>query len=166
MAKSKKDIKPKATESNPYDKLSLKEKTIVDMAVYGYTYPKIAKATKKSHQTIKDYFYKGGRLHTAYQWRLKEYRAEYEQRFKEIDKMIQDGAVDAIGKLLEAVKQSGTWPTTILAAKDLLDRAGFTPTQKFTGDITQKTDEKAVQALDKLAEYVRQNNNKRSKGTA
>ena len=131
-----------------------KDRLYVDMAVNGYTYKHIAVKSKMTHETVKHWFDRSGRLHEAYKQRLKEHRAEYSKQFKLIDRMLKELSVDAVLKLGEAVKSSGVWPTHIMAAKDILSRAGFDPVDKTEGSMTVKTDAAMVQAAKDLQEYV------------
>lgn len=122
--------KPNETNQNqnPYDLLTEEDQTAVDMAVLNYSYGDIAKVMKRARATVKTWFYKGGRLYDAFKYMKKERRKEYAKKFKEIDEQLQQGAVDAAITIIEVSKRKSM--TGVVAAKDVLDRAGFKPKEK------------------------------------
>src|SRR5579859_5096789 len=140
------------TRLNCYEALDELDQIYVDMRVEGYLCSHISKKAKVKHGTVRNWFMTGGRLHEAYKLRLVAHRKEMRKAFKEIDKIIKDGAVHAALKELEAVKASGTWPGTMMAAKDLLSRAGFDAPEKIDALLTHKTDSAVVEAARKLLE--------------
>lgn len=155
MRKGQKVAKQDDALNNPFDVLDDSDKLYVDMAVHGYTHLHIAKKAKREYSTVRNWFARGGRLHDAYKFKLKEHRKEYAAKFKQIDALIKEGAVDAVLKLIEAVKASGTWPGTIMAARDLLSRAGFDPVEKTEGSMTHKTDAEAIALIRGLIDDAR-----------
>jgi hypothetical protein len=142
------------TPPNIYDDLDENDRLYVDMRVQGFLCSQIATAAKRQHITVREWFAKDGRLYSAYQLRKAEHRREYSKALKDIDRMVKEGAVDAILKLLEAVRSPGTYPSQIQAARDLLDRAGFQATQKVDAKVTSQLDPKQKDALDRLESYV------------
>ena len=152
LKKTKDDETP---SSNPYDALESElDKVMVDMRVEGYPMTLIATKAKLKHQTVKDLFMNGGRLHDAWKYRARETAKEFRKQFAEIDKIIKHGAVLAALKEIEAVQTKGTWPGTMMAAKDLLSRAGFDATSKVTADVTHKTDTNIVESIKTLDDII------------
>lgn len=117
-----------STDVNPYEKLDENDKLAVDMAVENVPYKFIAQRFKREHQTIKKWFMKDGRLYEAFIYQKKELRKEYRKFFKQIDQQIKDAAVEGIVTLRNAVKKQNM--TGVVAARDILDRAGFKPKDK------------------------------------
>jgi|SRR5579885_1112590 len=141
-------------EQNAFEALDETDRLYVEMKVQGYPMTHIAKKAKRAHRTVREWFAKGGRLYDAYKLREKEHRQEYKKSFASIDKLIKEGAVDAVLKLLEAVRASGVWPTHIMAANSLLDRAGFKPSDQINATVTQKTDGAIVEKITKIDEQL------------
>ena len=150
--KDKKSTKVNKLSKNSYEGLDDLDKLYVDMRVQGYMYTAISSKSKVAYQTVRKWFMTG-RLNEIYLKRLKEHRKEYADKFAQIDSMLKEGAVDAALKMLEAVRSSGTWPSTIMASRDLLDRVGFAATQRI--DLTQKNDGKVLESAKKLDEHIR-----------
>jgi hypothetical protein len=123
------EILPDSTESNPYDILGDKEKLAVELALVNMPYSLIAIRMKRKHQTIKDWFAKGGKLHDAYVYMKRETLKEFKRKRKEIDKQIQDGAVEAIAGLRVDARRTGLIGN--ITRRDILDRAGFKATDKI-----------------------------------
>ena len=123
------EILPNSTESNPYDILGDKEKLAVELALVNMPYALIALRMKRKHQTIKDWFAKGGKLHDAYVYMKREVLKEFKRKRKEIDKQIQDGAVEAIAGLRIDARRTGLIGN--ITRRDILDRAGFKATDKI-----------------------------------
>lgn len=151
---------PKSTQINrhiynAFDSLEdERDKLYVEMAVYGYPYRTIALKARREHQTVKKWFMKGGRLHNAYKYRIKEHRAEFEKHFKQVKELLKYAAVDAALKLGEAVREEGLRYSNILAAKTLLTLAGFDHIKKIDSNVTVKTDPAAAEAAKKLQDFV------------
>ncbi len=140
--------------SNIYETLGENDRLYVDMRVQGYLCSQIAVTAKRRHVTVREWFAKRGRLYEAYQVRQAEHRQEYRKAFKEVDRLIKEGAVNAVLKLLEAVKSEGMWPAQIMAANSLLDRAGFKASETINATVTQKTDGAIVKEFKKIDEQL------------
>ncbi len=120
---------PESTSSNPYDELDDKDKLAVELALINMPYSLIALRLKRKHQTVKELFCKGGRLYEAYKFMKRETLKEFKRKRKEIDKQIQDGAVEAIAGLRVDVRRTGLIGN--ISRRDILDRAGYKPTDKI-----------------------------------
>ncbi len=149
---------PKPTNTdllpNAYELLEENDQLYVDMRVQGFMCSKIAIAAKRQHSTVKEWFAKEGRLYRAYQLKKAEHRYEYNKTLKDMDRLVKEGAVDAILKLLEAVRSPGISRPQIQAATDLLDRAGFQSVQKVETNLSYDLSPDQKVALDKLQAYV------------
>lgn len=115
--------------SSPYVSLNEKDKLAVDMAVANIPYKDISKEFGWNYDYVRAMFATGGRLHEAYLEALAAKREAYKEEFKKINDYIKEGAVDAIYTLMQAAKYSNM--VGVMAARDLLDRAGFKPEERI-----------------------------------
>ncbi len=123
------EILSDSTDTNPYDMLDDKEKLAVELALVNMPYALIAIRMKRKHQTVKLWFSKGGKLYEAYKFMKRETLKEFKRKRKEIDKQIQDAAVESIAGLRIDSRRTGLIGN--ISRRDLLDRAGFKATDKI-----------------------------------
>ena len=123
------EILPEPTGENPYDILSDKEKLAVELALINMPYAMIALRMKRTHQTVKEWFCKGGKLYDAYTYMRRETLKEFKRKRKEVEKQMQDGAVEAVAGLRIDARRTGLIGN--ISRRDILDRAGFKATEKF-----------------------------------
>lgn len=121
-------------QNNPYDELETKYQIAIDMRLENVPAKYIAQKLKVTVGYVYALFTKGGKLYDAWKFEEKRRHKEYKKYFNSIDNQIRDAAVEAVNLLREAIKRNDM--KGVIAAKDILDRAGFKPTDKFE-DLTK-----------------------------
>lgn len=114
---------PKHTKIDLLESLNSDDLLAVDLAAQCHSYREIAEALKVKPNTVKQWFRKKGRLYEALKQAKKERREEYEQMFAEVNDFIRESALEAVRTLRAALKKNNM--VGVMAAKDILDRAGF-----------------------------------------
>lgn len=130
-----------AKTSSPYEALGESDKMLVDMRVLRMPMSKIAAMSSLNYSYVRQLFMTGGRLYEAYIYRMREIRAEYGEHYINIGEELKDLSVDAIQALRRAVNGRGM--TSVIAAKDILDRAGI-GTEELPQDNEDEPEEQVI----------------------
>lgn len=102
------------------------------MRFNGKTYEEIAQAVSRKPNAIRKWFSINGSLHERYEVFKKEaLELVPGLEIKSVMDTIKDAAPKAARKMAKLVNKKGVHPSLqIIAAKDILDRAGYAPVQK------------------------------------
>ena len=133
-------------ELNPYDRLDIFGKQIVDLRLEGWKYKRLESVAKKEEQTIRTWFMQGGIYHAAYQWRREQIVKEALEDFSEAEFHLKQGVADAI-VVIKAEVAKKNWK----AAVALLKMVGFN-VQK----VINETDTEEVEFLKDLIKQYEQ----------
>lgn len=128
MAK-KKEIHP--TVVDPVSQAKKYERAM-HLRFQGKTYKEIAQELKVGHHRVRVWFATGGVLHQRYETFAIEARSVVKDlQLKSVTELIQEEAPNSLKTIVSIRDKKDVNPATrFIAAKDLLDRAGYAPVQK------------------------------------
>jgi hypothetical protein len=131
MSKKTKQVSTELNE-DPFEKLEPHHQMAVEMRLENFAYKDIAAAVKKSEQTVKWWFMKGGICKEAYDHKKVQRAEDRDERYQEIAKQLDEMASDALLVLKRSMKKGSE-----SAAIRVLELAGFTPVQKVKNETPQ-----------------------------
>lgn len=147
------------TPKSAFEKLSPADQSIVYMRIDGFMPRHITNILnhRNPDQTtwlregeVREWFKGRGRLRKAYKEKLKERRAWLKKAREKMPEMLMSASVEAFYVLLNHVRKNDP-----KSATEILDRAGFVPTQKI--DINSDKLDQAVDDLAKITHDLRGN---------
>lgn len=133
-----------------FDQLEPTQQEAILLVFDGWRYEKIAERLKVRYGTIRAWFMTGGICKPAYDQLLKDQAKANMEILEKMNDEIQKALPDALKELIRSAKR-GNWQ----AAVALLDRGGYSPTQKIEATIDQGEKEEVMGLIKELREKVK-----------